>query len=139
LADFIAFTEGLDEFAANGLPATCYFLLSTKSVDATNPFAANNTLSGTTVGEITGTGYARQSQAMPAPSSGVITFAEMSWSTGSATDWPATTRSCVLATTADNTGKAICAWNLQDGGAARDMSAANTTEDFTPTLTLADA
>lgn len=135
MADFIVFTEGRSELINNGLPATCRFLLSTKSVDATNPFSAANTLSGTTVGEITGTGYARTSQAEPSASSGVVTFSQMSWSTGAATDWPATTRSVVLVTTADNTGKAICAWNLQTGGAARDLSTANTTEQFTPTLT----
>lgn len=136
MADFLVFTEGRNELAANGLPATCRFLLSTKSVDATNAFTAGNTLSGATVGEITGTGYARQSQAEPAAASGVVSFAQMSWVTGSATDWPSTARSVVLVTTADNTGKAICAWNLQPGGAARDLSQANVTEQFTPTLTV---
>ena len=136
MADFIVFTEGRNELAANGLPATCRFLLSTKSVDATSAFTAANTLAGGTLGEITGTGYARQSQAEPTPSSGVVSFAQMSWSTGSATDWPAAVRSVVLVTTADNTGKAICAWNLQAGGAARDMSQANVTEQFSPTLTF---
>jgi hypothetical protein len=106
-------------------------------VDATSAFAATDTLAGG-VGEITGTGYARQTQAEPAPSSGVVSFAQMSWSTGANTDWSATTRSVVLVTTADNSGKAICAWNLQAGGAARDLSAANVTEQFTPTLTLTD-
>jgi hypothetical protein len=134
--DFIAFNEGRTELAANGLPSTCYFLLSTKSVDATTPFAAGNTLAGGTLGEITGTGYARQSQAEPGPSNGVVSFAQESWSTGAATDWPSAVRSVVLVTTPDNTGKAICAWNLQTGGAARDMSQANTTENVTPTLTV---
>lgn len=136
MADFLVFTEGRNELASNGLPATCRFLLSTKSVDATSAFTAGNTLAAGTVGEITGTGATRQSQAEPTPASGVVSFAQMSWSTGSATDWPATVRSCVLVTTADNTGKAICAWNLQAGGVARDLSAANTTEQFTPTLTV---
>lgn len=136
MADFLVFTEGRNEIASNGLPSTCYFLLSTKSVDGTSVFTAGNTLAGATVGEITGTGYARQSQAEPAPVAGVVSFAQKTWANGSATDWPATVRSCVLATTADNTGKAICAWNLQPGGVARDMSQANTTEQFTPTLTV---
>jgi hypothetical protein len=137
MADFIAFTEGKTEFANNGLPATCYFLLSTKSVDATSAFTAGNTLAGATLGEITGTGYARVSQAEPTAVGGVVSFSQLSWSTGAATDWPTTVRSCVLVTTANNTGKAICAWNLQAGGAARDLAAANTTEQFTPTLTVA--
>lgn len=136
MADFIAFTEGKNELANNGLPSTCYFLLSTKSVDGTSAFTAGNTLSGATVGEITGTGYARQSQAEPTASSGTVTFSQMSWATGAATDWPAAVRSVVLATTSNNTGKAIAAWNLQTGGTARDMSGANTTENFTPTLTV---
>lgn len=135
MADFIAFNEGRTELANNGLPATCRFLLSTRGVDAGTAHAAGNTLSGG-VGEITGTGYARQSQSEPTAVSGVVSFAQMSWSTGSATDWPAGARSIVLVTSADNTGKAICAWNLQTGGAARDLSAANTTENVTPTLTV---
>ena len=136
MADFIAFTEGKNELGTNGLPATCYFALSTKSVDSTNPFAAANTLSGAAIGEITGTGYTRKSQAEPSPSSGAFAFSQMSWTTGAATDWPAAVRSVVLCTTADNTGKAIAAWNLQTGGAARDMSGASTTENVTPTLNV---
>jgi hypothetical protein len=134
MADFIAFNEGRTEMASNGLPATCQFLLSTKSVDATTPFVATDTLASS--GEITGTAYTRKTQAEPTPVSGVVSFAQMSWATGAAVNWPAGVRSILLATSADNTGKAICAWNLQVGGAARDMSAANTTENVTPTLTV---
>lgn len=36
-------------------------------------------------------------------------------------------------------GKAICCWNLETGGAAQDMSAASTTESFTPSLTTTSA
>jgi hypothetical protein len=136
VADFIAFTEGRSELANNGLPATCYFLLSTKSVDGTSAHTANETLAGGTLGEITGTGYARQSQAEPTASNGVVTFTQMSWSTGAATDWPSTVRSVVLVTGAAGTGKAIAAWNLIAGGAARDLSQANTTEQTTPSLTV---
>lgn len=139
MANFIAFDEGKTELASNGLPATCYFLLSTKSVDATSAHTAGETLAGGTLGEITGTGYARQSQSEPAPASGVVSFAQMSWATGSATDWPSTVRSVVLVTGSAGTGKAICAWNLQTGGAARDLSQANVTEQVTPTLNLATA
>jgi hypothetical protein len=42
----------------------------------------------------------------------------------------------IAATSPDNTGHAICAWNLVTGGTARDMSAANTTEQVTPTYSL---
>jgi hypothetical protein len=136
MADFIAFAEGKDELAANGLPTTCYFLLSTKSVDATSPFTGAETLAAANLGEITGTGYARLSQAEPAPSGGVVAFSQKSWVTGAAVNWPAAVRSVVLCTSATTAGKALCAWNLQVGGAARDMSAANTTENVTPTLNV---
>lgn len=139
MADFISFNEGRKELANNGLPATCYFLLSTKPCSGTGTLAVTDTLAGG-VGEITGTGYARQNQAEPAASSAnpaVVTFAQMTWSTGSATDWPSSVKSVILVTTADNSGKAICAWNLQAGGTARDLSQANTSELFTPTLSLA--
>ena len=137
MPDFISFNEGLTEVANNGLPATCRFLLSSRQIGAGGtPLAASTTLAGG-VGEITGTGYARQSQAEPTASSGVVTFSQMSWSTGSATDWPAAVYTVILVTSTDNSGKAICAWHLRTGGAARDLSAASTTENFTPTLTLA--
>lgn len=137
MADFLAFTEGKNELMSSGLPSTCYFLLSTKGVDAGTAHTAGETLAGATLGEITGTGYARQSQSEPTPSGGTAAFAQMSFATAAATDWPAGTRSVVLATGAAGTGKAICAWNLQTGGAARDMSQANTTEAVTPTLIVA--
>lgn len=135
MADFIAFNEGKTELGNNGLPATCYFLLSTKPCSGTGAHAASDTLAGG-VGEITGTGYSRQSQSEPVGSSGTFSFSQMTWSTGAATNWPASVKSVVLCTTSDNTGKAICAWNLVAGGTARDLSAAGTTEKFTPTLIL---
>src|SRR5690242_3165069 len=115
MSDFISFNEGRDYLAANGLPATCYFLLSTKAVSA---FLVTDTLAGG-VAEITGTGYARQSEAKPAATAAnpaVVAFAQKTWATGAATDWPASVESVVLVTSADNTGKAICAWNLIAGG-----------------------
>jgi hypothetical protein len=129
--DFLAFTEGENFVLAGGLPSTCYFLLSTKNCAT---FTIGDTLAGG-VAEITGTGYARMSQAVPTPSSGQAAFTIMTWNTGAATNWPNSVRSLVLATTTDNSGKAICAWNLIPGGGARDMSAASTTESVTPTLT----
>lgn len=130
----ISFEEGRKSIAQSGFPATCYFLLSTKSE---TDFLQTDTLAGG-VGEITGTGYTRKNQAFPTPSSAnptVISFSLMSWATGSATDWPAAVKSVVLVTTSDNTGKALCAFNL-NGTTGRDMSAASTTENFTPTLNL---
>lgn len=137
MADFISFNEGRKELANNGLPTTCYFFLSTKDCIT---HVVGDTLAGAAMGEITGTGYARQSEAEPTASAAnpsAVAFAQKTWSTGSATNWPASVKSVVLATTSDNTGKAICAWNLQAGGTARDMSGANTTENVTPTLNVA--
>jgi hypothetical protein len=138
LADFISFNEGRQYLLTHGdgLPTTCYFLLSTKTCAV---FAVTDTLAGG-VGEITGTGYARQSQAAPTPTSAnpsAAVFSQMTWSTGAATDWSSAVASVVLVTTSDNTGKALCAWNLIAGGATRDLSHANTTEQVTPTLNLA--
>lgn len=132
--DFLAFTEGENYLATHGqgLPATCYFLLSTNAVSS---FSIANTLAGG-VAEITGTGYARQSQSAPVPSGGQVSFAMSQWTTGAATDWPAAVKSIILATTPDNTGKAICVWNLQHGGAARNLSLAGVTEQVTPTITF---
>jgi hypothetical protein len=135
MADFISFNEGRKELANNGLPATCYFLLSTRDC---NTHVVTDTLAGG-VGEITGTGYARQTEAEPAATSAnpaAVVFAQKTWATGAAADWPASVKSVVLATTTDNTGKALAAWNLVTGGAARAMNAANTTENFTPTLNV---
>jgi hypothetical protein len=136
VADFISFNEGRKEVLNNGLPATCYFLLSSRDC-ATH--AVTDTLGGG-VGEIIGTGYARLSESEPTASAAnpsAVAFAQKTWTTGAATDWPASVKSVVLVTTSDNTGKAICAWNLVPGGTARAMNAASTTENFTPTLNAA--
>ncbi len=135
MADFLNFTEGKNYLLSNGLPSTVYFLLSTKPCSGGGAHVAGDTLAGG-VGEITGTGYARQSQAEPTPSAGSAVFTVMTFSTGAATDWPANVKSVVLVTTADNSGKAIAAWNLVAGGSARDMSHINTTEQVDPTYTL---
>ena len=139
MADFISFQEGRKELASNGLPSTCYFLLSTKPCSGGGALASSDTLAGG-VGEISGTGYGRQSQSEPTPTTAdptALVFSQMTWATGSATDWPSSVKSVVLVTSSDNSGKAICGWNLQTGGTARDLSGANTTELFTPTLNVA--
>jgi hypothetical protein len=60
MADFIAFNEGRNEVGSNGLPATCYFFLSTKGVDAGTAHTAGETLAAADLGEITGTGSVGQ-------------------------------------------------------------------------------
>jgi len=137
--DFVAASEGSQYLLTHGggLPTTCYFLLSTSSCNGAGgsaQFTSGSTLAGG-VGEITGTGYARQSQSAPTPSGNTTSFAQMTWSTGSNTGWPNNVRSIVLVTSSDNSGKMICAWDLIAGGTARDLSQANTTEAVTPTLT----
>jgi hypothetical protein len=139
LADFISFNEGRKYLVttAQGQSGTGYFFLSTKDC---NTHVVGDTLAGAAMGEATGTGYARQSEAAPTPTLAnptAVVWAQKTWSTGAATDWPASVKSVVLATTSDNTGKAICAWNLIAGGTARAMNLANTTENFTPTLNVA--
>ena len=134
MADFISFNEGRAYITNNGLPATCYFALSTKDC---NTHVVGDTYGGG-FGEITGTGYARQTESEPTLTTAnpaAAAFAVKTFATGSATDWPASVKSCVMV---DQTNtKLICAWNLQAGGGARNMSTANTTENFTPTLNVA--
>jgi hypothetical protein len=134
VADFLLLTEGASELANNGLPSTCYFLLSSKSVGATSPHTAGETLAAADLGEISGTGYARVTESEPTASAGVVSFAVKSWSTGTATNWPAAVRSVVLVTGASTSGKAICCWNLQPSGVARDMSQSGTSENVTVEL-----
>jgi hypothetical protein len=124
------FTEGKNEMLANGLPSTCTFDLSTQAIEVGGLEAADTFAGG--YGIATGTGYTAKTQSEPTPSAGQAVFAQMSWSTGSATDWPAAVKSVVLRTGS----KLICAWHLQAGGAGRAMNVANTTENVTPTLTF---
>lgn len=133
MPDFLSFNEGRALLANSGLPSTCTFALSTKDCGThvvTDVYAS--------FGEITGTGYARQTESEPTASSAnpsAVVFAAKTFATSAATDWPASVKSCVLVD-AGNT-KLICAWNLVTGGTARAMNAANTTESFTPTLNMA--
>lgn len=128
MADFIMFNEGKAELENNGLPSTCRFDLSTKTVEE---LGAETTFAGG-FAKATGTGYGEKTQAEPTSSKGKVEFTKMTWETGSATDWPSGVKSVVLRTAE----KVICAWNLQTGGVARDMSKAHTNESYTPTLTL---
>jgi hypothetical protein len=133
MPDFLMFNEGKDELMANGLPATCSFDLSTRQIGlGGTPLAATTTFAGG-YGVATGTSYAAQTQAEPTPSAGVASFTQKTWATGANTDWPALVYTVILRTSS----KLLCAWHLQAGGTGRAMNAANTTENFTPTLTLA--
>lgn len=134
MADFIAFDEGLTDLINGGLPSTCTFDLSTKPCSGGGAHSASDTYGGG-YGVITGTGYAAQTQSEPTASAGVVSFSQMTWSTGTATDWPASVKSVVLR---NGTSKLLCAWNLLTGGTARDLSQAHTSELVTPTLTLTD-
>jgi hypothetical protein len=135
MPDFLLFTEGANELLANGLPATCTFELSTRQIGAGGtPLTAATTHAGG-YGIATGTGYAPKTEAEPTPAAGAAAFAAKSWATGAATDWPAAVYTCIMRNA--TTSKLLCAWHLQAGGAARAMNAANTTENFTPTLALA--
>jgi len=103
MSDFISFDEGANLLLDSGIgTSTVYFLLSTKPVEGTGSHKASDKLS-TGVGEITGTGYARQSQKAPSAASRAKTFAEMSWATEAHTDWPASVKSVVLCTTSNAT------------------------------------
>lgn len=137
MPDFLSFNEGRKELADNAKPATSFFLLSRKDC---NTLLVTDTLVAAAFLEATGTGYARQSEATPAASAAnpsVVAYAVKTWATGAAADWPSDVKAVILVTTVDNTGKAICAWNLVTGGTARAMNAAGTTLNFTPTLQLA--
>lgn len=61
MSDFFAFGEGNAYISDWGLPPVCWFALSVKAVSS---FTAEDTLAGG-IGEISGTGYARQSQPSP--------------------------------------------------------------------------
>jgi hypothetical protein len=132
VADFIAFNEGRQLVEDIGWPATVTFDLSTRSVGGaggSTAYAATDTHAGG-FGVITGTGYAAATQAEPAATGlGRKLFTQLSWATGSATDWPNNVRSIVARS---GTTAIICAWNLIVGGAVRDLSQANTTLNVTP-------
>lgn len=132
MADFISFNEGRAKLFNSGLPATCTFDLSSKDC---NTHVVGDTFGGG-YGIIAGTGYAAQTEAEPTATTAnpsVIAFAQKTWATGAATDWPASVKSVVMRDAAT----IYCAWNLVTGGTARAMNAAATTENFTPTLNLA--
>jgi hypothetical protein len=93
------------------------------------------------VGEIAGwtgtTFYARKSEVAPPIESGSVEFSAKTWTTTEATDGPGDVRTVVAATSSGSSGKALCAWHIDnDDGAINDMSVANATLVFTPTVSL---
>jgi hypothetical protein len=133
MADYLNFTAGDDLILADGLPSTCFLALSSKPCSGSGCHVVGDTLAGG-IGEIGGTGYGRQSQAAPTPSGGEAVFTVVDFATGTATDWPSSVKSVVLVSSADNSGTAIAAFNLIAGGAARNLSQAQITEQVTVTL-----
>jgi hypothetical protein len=127
MADFIAFNAGRIIVEDTGWGTPVKFDLSTKAVaafSATDGYAAR--------AAITGTGYAQGSQSEPASTTATLgqkAFSQLSWATGSATDW----QSPCSIVASDGSAALYCAWNLVAGGASRDMSQANTTLNVTPT------
>lgn len=138
MADFLIFDQGANEILDNGYPATIWLALSTKKVGT--GLGGEHQVTDTLVagfGEIAGTGYARKSQAEPAAAARAKVLAMVQWLTGAAADWPAAVRSVVAMTSSDGSGKLLWAMNLVAGGAARDLSQPNTTEQVTPSHSLA--
>lgn len=123
---FIVFDEGAAHLNLSGWPPVVYFLLSNRGVLS---FEAGDTLRNG-VGEIQGKGYKRVAQGRPPILTGKIMFAPVQWDTAGP-DWPTDVRSLVAATTPDNGGAAICAWQLSQ---ARDMSAYGRTLSVTPSF-----
>jgi hypothetical protein len=129
--DFLVFDAGRKHVETYGIPVVNFFLLSSRPCSGPDALSAHSTLARG-VGEIDGSGYARAISVIR----GEVAFGPQTWSTGLALDWPASVKSVVLATTDDDSGTAIAAWNLRRDGEGRDMSLPSTTETFVPTLTL---
>lgn len=105
----------------------------------TSGLQPTDVLSG--VGEVAGwtggaTPYARISQLVPAPSNGIINFTMIQWASDTASNGPAVVASVIMATTADNTGKAVYAWNINAGGASVAFNGPNNVLRATPTFFL---
>lgn len=130
------FNEGKNRIGTSGLPATVYFLASTRGVSgAATLHAVTDTLAGG-VGEVSG--GARKSQAKPSPSAGQYDFTELTF-TDSDCGSNAAVRSIVAVDSSDNTGKALCAWDVVNGSGSvitADMSPAGSTLKQTLTVLL---
>lgn len=137
MSDTITFDEGVDQLLApgKGWPTEVSFLLSLKPCSGAGAHKSTDTYVGG-VGEIKGTGYLAKKVVVAAASGSgdgerALAFAAQVWETTTHTDWESPKSVVAYDST---TKKAICAWNLQAGGAARPMGEANLKEEFTPTI-----
>lgn len=131
MADFILLNAGANKVLDSGIAGKAKFGLSTKKVGAEG--AGEWKAADVTASAITGTGYAMKEEESPAAATRKKAFGVQKWETTTHTDWSNEARSCYM----EIGGVIICAWNLREGGGVRDLSAANTTEEFTPTYTQA--
>ncbi len=136
--DFIQFNEGKDAImnSGGGVKTVITFALSTKSVGTSaNNHASTDTFAGG-FGAITGTGYAAITATRPSNTDGIISFAKVTFNSGTATNWSNAVKSWVMY---DSNNKLLHAGNLNAGSgspvtvAAYDMSPANSNLDITPT------
>lgn len=128
----VIFTEGaLAKTLADSGWGNLTACLSTKPCSGAGAHVVGDTYAGG-FGNITGTGYTPQAATEPAAnSSGTKVWPTVSFSTGTATDWPAAVKSVVYY---DASNKLVYA---EDLSATRDMSAAYRTITHTLTTTSA--
>lgn len=133
---FLIPNEGKSRVGTSGLPATVYFLVSSRSVSGGGTLhAVTDTLAGG-VGEIASS--VRKNQARPSPTSGQFDFTQMTWSD---TDCNSSTavRSIVAVTTSDNTGVVLGMWDVVDPSnvvITADVSPAGSTLKQTPSYLI---
>lgn len=125
MADTQLTNEGANVILDSGVSGACKFGISSKTAEELGPTAKLST-----VNEITGTAYSQISQTAPSAASQKKTFSALEWKTESHTDWSSSAKSVFLVIG----GVLVYIWNLREGGGARDLSGANTTEVFTPVL-----
>jgi acetyl esterase/lipase len=135
--DALTFDAGANLLLDGGLSGSGELLLSTRVVvdpleAGEVPFHKRSDVlgGGAGVGEITGTGYARQPVSMAAALAGVKQVPTATWSTAAHGDW-LTPVSAVLV----KGGVAVAAWNLREGGIPR-VASANTTIKFGSSFTM---
>lgn len=110
----------------------------TSSVQQTGGLTVDSTLAGG-VGEVTyWTGGGRIAATVPTPTNGILAFTQFSFLTGANANGPAVVRTLILATTLDNTGKALYFWHISDDGVAVSMAGVNGELRLTPYMFLAN-
>lgn len=105
------------------------------TADSGSYILATSTVS--TIGEITGTGYARQSFVMgAADTAGIMAVPQIIWDVGSATDWPSDVSGWFMAT-AVTAGIAVFVWDLGVRSGATGSGTKPVTAVSVPTVDLA--